>query len=350
MHCYQVIEWGEPLQERDYPNPEPTGTQVLLKVDAAGICHSDIHIGDGYFDMGDGVHLRLADRNAKLPLTMGHEVVGEVIAVGPDAQGVQVGDKRVVYPWIGCDNCERCARGDSMLCDKPAFIGARVNGGYSDVVLVPHPRYLVEYGDVPTDLACLYACAGITGYSALKKLGSIGADQHILLIGAGGVGLTGLRVARAVHPAKVIVADIDPAKRKAAEENGADATIDNSAPDAVAKVMEMTGSGVAGSIDFVGMPPTSRFGIDCLDKGGTHVVVGLYGDKLQVPLPMFPFKQMTVRGSYVGTLTEMHELMDLVRAGKVPPIPVKTRPLGDVQAALDDLRAGKVVGRVVLKP
>ncbi len=131
---------------------------------------------------------------------------------------------------------------------------------------------------------------------------------------------------------------------------GADETIDNSESDAVAKVLEMTGGGAAATIDFVGRPETSRFGVDCLRKGGVQVQVGLYGEKSQVPLPFFPLKMISMLGSYVGNLREMHELMELVKAGKVPPIPIEARPLEAVNSALDDLTAGNVLGRVVLKP
>ena len=127
-------------------------------------------------------------------------------------------------------------------------------------------------------------------------------------------------------------------------------TIDNSEPGAVEHLLEMTGGGVAASLDFVGMPVTSGFAIDCLRKGGTHVVVGLYGDALSLPLPQFPFKMMTLRGSFTGTLEELRELMALAQSGKVPPIPVETRPLARANDTLNDLRDGRVLGRVVLQP
>ena len=221
---------------------------------------------------------------------------------------------------------------------------------YSDYVLVPHARYLFDYAEAPTDLACTYACAGVTAYSALKKTGELGPDDYLLAVGAGGVGLSGVHIAPLVTDAKLIVADIDPAKREAAIQAGVHAVIDNAAPDAVKQILAMTGGGVAASLDFVGMPAASRFAIDCLAKGGCHVIVGLYGDAISIPMPLFPFKSMTVRGSFVGSLAEMGELMALVRAGKIPPLPIETRPLDQATAALQDLRRGAVTGRVVLKP
>lgn len=350
MHSYQIVEWGRPIERRDYATPEPRGTEVLLRVTACGICHSDLHINDGYFDLGEGKRAELAKLGAQLPLTLGHEIVGVVEALGPEAEGVAVGDRRVAFPWIGCRQCVVCEREREQLCLSPKFLGARVPGGYSDYVVVPHPKYLIDYGDVPTELACTYACAGLTAYAALKKTGELSEDDHLLLIGAGGVGLSGVHIAPQVSPAKLIVADLDPEKRAVARQSGAHETIDNSDPEAFKKILDMTGGGVRAAIDFVGAPATARLGLDVLRKGGRLIVVGLYGGAMPLPLPLMPQKSLTVQGSYVGTLEEMQELMALGREGKVPPIPLDIRPLDTAPQALEDLRAGRVRGRVILKP
>jgi D-arabinose 1-dehydrogenase-like Zn-dependent alcohol dehydrogenase len=350
MRSYQIVEWGQPIELREDPTPVPQGTEVLLRVTAAGICHSDLHINDGFFDLGEGRKAELGKLGARLPLTLGHEIVGVVEALGPDAEGVEIGAPRVAFPWIGCRTCAVCEHEREQLCLSPRFLGARVNGGYSDYVIVPHPKYLVEYGSVPAELACTFACAGLTAYAALRKVAPLSEDDHLVLIGAGGVGLSGLHIAPSVVPAKLIVADVDPRKRGIARQAGAFATIDNSEPDAVAKVMELTGGGARASIDFVGAPQTARFGLDVLRKGGTLVNVGLYGGALLLPLPLMPQRSLTLRGSYVGTLEEMEEVMALGRAGKVPPIPIDVRPLSAAPQALDDLRAGRVSGRVILRP
>ncbi len=352
MHCQRIVSWGAPLEAHDCPTPAPQGAEVLLRVEAAGVCHSDVHIRAGYFDLGDGERATLEERGAMLPLTLGHETVGEVVALGSDARGAAVGDKRVVFPWIGCDDCDWCESGREHLCNAAKFIGARVDGGYADHVLVPHSRYLIDYGDVPTDLACTYACSGITAYGALTKIGEIGAGDSIVIIGAGGVGLNAVHIAQALYgDARIVAADIDANKRQAAQGAGAAHTVDNSRAEAVAEVIELTGGGAAATLDFVGAGTSSKFGVDVLRKAGTHVVVGLYGgSKLPLALPAVPPRQLTLRGSYVGTLPEMHALMDLVHAGKVPPIPTSPRPLAEADAALADLENGRVVGRYVLKP
>ncbi len=120
MRMFQVCVCGEPLQLNEQPTPKPKGSEVLLKVLAAGVCHSDLHLAEGFFDLGGGKKLSLADRGMKLPVTLGHENVGEVVAVGPDAKGVKVGDRRLAHPWIGCGTCEPCQRGDENLCRRHA--------------------------------------------------------------------------------------------------------------------------------------------------------------------------------------------------------------------------------------
>ena len=188
MRSYQIADWGQPLVYDERPTPTPEGTEVLLRVTAAGICHSDLHIQDGFFDLGEGQRVDFAKLGAQLPLTLGHEIVGEVEAVGPDVQGVAVGDARIAFPWIGCRRCGICRHEREQFCMTPKFLGARVNGGYSDHVIVPHPSYLVAHDGIPSELACTYACAGLTAYSAIGKIGNLGEDDFLLMIGAGGVG------------------------------------------------------------------------------------------------------------------------------------------------------------------
>lgn len=348
MKAYQITAWGEPLEERVIETPVPKGTQVLLRVTASGVCHSDIHLWDGYFDMGGDVKMRLEDRGMTLPFTMGHEVLGEVVALGPDASDVEVGDKRIYFPWIGCGECDVCQRGDELLCLAPRTPGTRYAGGYAEYCLAQHSKYLVPFEGVEETHAATCACSGVTAYSALKKLKHLRPEEHLMIIGAGGVGLAGIGMAKAVVDAKLVVADIDPAKRAAALAAGADMVIDNSDGDAVKELMTSTGGGVHGVIDFVGAPASTGFAMQTIARGGTIVVVGLFGGAVQLPLAALPLKMMSIIGSYVGNLDEMHELMALVTAGKVKPVPITRRPLQEAGQAIADLRDGKALGRYVL--
>ncbi|HSC00333.1 MAG TPA: zinc-binding dehydrogenase, partial [Burkholderiaceae bacterium] len=169
-----------------------------------------------------------------------------------------------------------------------------------------------------------------------------------VIIGAGGVGLMGVALARKMGAKEVIAVDIDAAKREAALAAGAARAIDGAAPDAVKQVHAATGGGAWGVIDFVGSSQTVNLAIGSITKGGTVVVVGLFGGDVTVPTPFLPLRAMTLRGSYVGSHGEIAELLELVNRTGMPPVPIRTRPLDEVSTALGDLRAGKVVGRVVL--
>ena len=350
MKSYDVCECGAPLRLMERPTPKPAGTEILLKVIAAGVCHSDLHIWDGYYDLGGGKRLQLSDRGVKLPLTMGHENVGEVVAVGPDAVGVKIGDRRLVHPWLGCGECAVCRRGDEQLCRTPFSIGVFRSGGYADHLLVPHPRYLFDIGGIAPEKAAPLACSGITTYGALKKVGPLLQEEPLVIIGAGGLGLMCLALHRAMGGKAAIVVDIDPIKREAARRAGAQAVIDGDAPDAAKEIIEATKGGAWAVIDLVGASRTVQLGVDSLVKGGKVIVVGLFGGDITVPTPSLPLRAMTIQGSYVGSLTEMAELLDLVRRKGAPDLPVATRPLAAVNDALNDLKAGKVIGRVVLTP
>ena len=351
MLSFDVCECGAPLQRMERATPEPKGAEVVLKVIAAGVCHSDLHIWDGYYDMGGGQKLKLQDRGVKLPLTMGHENVGEVAAIGPDAKGVKVGDVRLIHPWMGCGECVVCKRGEENLCLKPCSVGIHRGGGFATHVLVPHPRYLFDIGGLAPERAAPLACSGVTAFSALSKIDpQTLRDEPVVMIGAGGVGLMALQLHAKMGGKFAIMVDIDPAKREAAKAAGAKLVIDGKAPDALDQVRAATGGGAWAVIDFVGAGATVKLGVDATIKGGKVIVVGLFGGDVTIPTPMFPMKAMTVQGSYVGSLPEMAGLLALVKAKGAPDVPVATRPLEQVNAALNDLRDGKVVGRVVITP
>jgi propanol-preferring alcohol dehydrogenase len=348
MRMFQVCQCGAPLQLNEKPTPQPTGSEILLKTIAAGVCHSDLHIWDGYYDLGAGKKLDLLGRGIKLPLTMGHENVGEVVAVGPDAKSVKIGAHVLAHPWMGCGECSVCKRGDEQLCKTPRNLGVFSDGGYADYIMVPHPRYLFDIGDMAPEKVAPLACSGITTFSAIKKAGSIIKDEPLVIIGAGGLGLMCLALNKMMGNKGAIVVDIDPVKRDAAMKAGAIAVVDGKAPDAAAQIIKLTNGGAWAVNDYVGSSTTVQLGVDCITKGGKVIVVGLFGGDITISTPFFPLRAMAIQGSYVGSLPEMKELLDLVRAKGLPPIPMTTRPLDQVASALDDLRAGKVIGRVVL--
>jgi D-arabinose 1-dehydrogenase-like Zn-dependent alcohol dehydrogenase len=354
MKSFMVAEFNAPLKEVDQPTPQPTGSQVLIKVKAAGVCHSDLHIWEGGYDLGHGRKpLSLKDRGVSLPRTMGHETVGEVLAFGPDAKtaagDLEIGNVALVYPWIGCGKCATCLAGDENMCLKPASLGVYCDGGYADHMTVPHPRYLLNLKGLDPVTAAPYACSGVTTYSALKK---VEADfgTPIVIIGAGGLGLMALSLLKAMGGKGAIVVDIDARKREAAEQAGALATVDGGAVDALEQLAQKAGGPIRAVIDLVGNAKTTQLGFDCLSKGGKLVIVGLFGGGATWALPLIPIKALTIQGSYVGNLRETQELLDLVRSRKIAPIPVTPMPLAKANEALVDLQKGRLVGRAVLTP
>jgi len=350
MKSFQVTAFHQPLSEVDRPTPELTGTQVLIRVKAAGVCHSDLHLWEGGYELGHGRKpLSLADRGVSLPLTMGHETVGEIVAAGPDAKDARIGDVALVYPWIGCGKCAVCQAGDENMCLKPRFLGVYCDGGYADELIVPHPRYLLSLAGLDPVTAAPYACSGVTTYSALKKL-DFCLDSAIVIFGAGGLGLMALSLLKAMGGKGAIMVDIDAKKREAAIAAGALAAVDGAAPDALEQLAAKAGAPIRGALDLVGNAQTAQLGFDCLTKGGKLVMVGLFGGGAPWALPLIPIKAITIQGSYVGNLRETQELLDLVRSKKIAPIPVTKLPFAKANQALSDLQAGKLVGRAVLTP
>jgi alcohol dehydrogenase/propanol-preferring alcohol dehydrogenase len=353
MRSFKVTAFGAALEEIIEDAPVPEGTEVLLRVAACGVCHSDVHLRDGSFDLGPDGRLDLS-RGLRTPFTLGHEVAGTVVALGPEAAGggserIAVGDRRMVYPWIGCGGCAVCRAGNEHLCRAPRNIGIQCGGGYSDHVLVPHPRYLLHYGAIPVAEACTYACSGLTAYGALKKVGALGPDDPLVIVGAGGVGLAGVRLARPVAGAAPLVAEPSPARREAALAAGASAAFDPREPGTVRRIVKETG-GAAAVVDFVGSGETARFGFDILRKGGRLIVVGLFGGGLTVPVPHFPLREVAIMGSYVGSLQDLRDLLALAVAGRAGRPAVATHRLDEAERLLRGLQAGEITGRAVLVP
>jgi D-arabinose 1-dehydrogenase-like Zn-dependent alcohol dehydrogenase len=252
----------------------------------------------------------------------------------------------VVYPWIGCGECAVCQRGDEHLCTPGRALGIIVNGGFASHVMIPHAKYLFDKGDVADSLAATYACSGLTAYGAIKKLGELAAGDEVVIIGAGGVGMMAIQIARAMGMDPIVV-DIDPAKLEAAQQLGVSRTYDSSQMD-TAKAIRKASGGAYAALDFVGAEASVNYGLTTLRKGGMLVVVGLYGGALTMPIPFLPMNARIIQGSYVGSPEDMAALMAMVREGKIAPIEIHERPLAEASDALADLKAGKVKGRQVL--
>jgi D-arabinose 1-dehydrogenase-like Zn-dependent alcohol dehydrogenase len=348
MIAYQVVEHGKPLQRKVLETPKPQGTEVLVRVTRSGVCHSDLHIWEGYFELGGGKRFYVKDRGCVPPFTLGHEPFGIVEALGPAvskvSKGVKVGQKRLVHPWIGCGKCAVCKAGQDNYCVGPRRIpGVNRPGAYSTHVLIPHPKYLVDASGIEESFAATLACSGVTAYSASAKLPALAPADRVAVVGCGGVGMAGIAVLRAKGVKNVVACDIDDSKLAAAAKLGARETVNTRSSDAPQKLQ-----GIAGAIDFVGNPATAMLGIAALRNGGRYVLVGLHGGELAYPMPPIAQRAIGIVGSYVGNLAELKAVVALAKKGKLKPMPVETRPGSEANRALQDLNAGRVIGRVVL--
>ena len=350
-HRWAFPKWGEALEQTSDDLAAPTGHEVTVRITHCGMCHSDLHIQAGGFDMGGGKLSSLERAGTKLPVTMGHEIGGEVVEIGPEVKDVKPADKVIVYPWLGCGQCATCERGDEHLCVRASRnVGIQLPGGYADLVRVPHARYLVGIGSLEPARAATFACAGITAYGAIGKLDPLGADDFVAVIGCGGVGMTAVALLSATSQAKVVAIDPDAAKRDAALRHGAALAFDPNAADALKAIGKACHMNIAGAVDFVGAESSASLAVNLVRRIGQVIIVGLFGGEFRMPLPMFPLKSLRISGSYVAGLNELRELVALAQRTPLPQIPLDLRPMASVNKALDDLAHGRVVGRVVLQP
>jgi len=362
LRTYAVFDFGEDLKLYKRPLPVPTGTEVLVRTTFAGMCHSDLHIWEGYFDLGGGKKMPLP---YKRPFSLGHEIEGEVIAVGPDVprNRFKRGKSYAVYPWIGCDctsSCVQCRKETTNhLCQshktKGFTDGKSIYGGYASHSLVPHWKYLLDYEDaLPRGLGCIYMCSGLTAYSALKKVRDL-ADANpkdVLIIGLGGLGFQALGFAQIMLGGMPLVADIDEEKLSEARRRGCRAynSKDKNAAKAV-KRESFDGTGIIAVVDFVGSTATQAFAESVLRKGGKSVIVGLFGGMMSRPLVMWPFKARSVEGSFVGSFADAKEMLAVLRSSKskIHTPPHHFRSIADASRSLRDLKARRVMGRCIFK-
>jgi alcohol dehydrogenase, propanol-preferring len=345
---WAVVGAGVPLECFEEDTPSPTGSEILIQVTHCGVCHSDLHYWKGEYNLGKGKTMKLAERGVIYPRAPGHEVVGRVAALGPDASGVEVGDLRIIYPWIGCGQCDRCAAGEDNLCTSQTSIGVVRHGGFSSHVVIPHSRYLIDPGSVDPALAATYACSGITTYSAIRKLGEMHPDSPVVLIGAGGLGHTAITVLQALGHNNIIVVDIDPSKRQAALDAGASAVVDGKSENLVAAIMDAAGAPLLHAIDFVNATETATAAYDSLAHGGTLVLAGAAGGTLELPLATMIFKPRAIVGTKTGTIQDLKDVIALAEAGKLKSIPIEHMAFDQAYQALMRLKDGAVTGRVVL--
>ncbi|MGI8830998.1 MAG: alcohol dehydrogenase catalytic domain-containing protein, partial [Nitrososphaeraceae archaeon] len=239
MKCARIIKTNEPLILEDLAIPKPKYDQVLVRVKSAGVCHSDLHLWEGGYVGPGGSFMKVEDRGVKFPLTPGHEVAGTVEDIGESVIGFQKGDKVLVYPWIGEGLCPACRVGEEHLCDSPRTLGIYQNGGYSEYVLIPSYKYLIKIDGLDLESTASLACSGLTAYSAVK-IAHVQAGSTMVIVGAGGLGLMAVQIAKAITNARVVIADINDNKLQEAKKLGADEAINSSSADASKTIKDIT--------------------------------------------------------------------------------------------------------------
>jgi len=352
MRAARIVKPKESLQVQQLETPKPRGSQVLVKVHSSGVCHSDIHLWEGGYEGPHGLFLKTTDRGVEYPLTPGHEIAGTVDSLGDQAEGFNENEKVLVYPWIGEGLCPACRIGEENLCDKPRSLGVYVNGGYAEYVLIPSYKYLVKIGDdIDIDAAATLSCSALTAYGAVKNA-NLNPDDNVVVVGAGGLGLMAMQLAKTVTGARIIAMDIGDDKLKAAKEDGgADDVVNSKKEDPVKAIMELTGKlGADAVIDFVNASKTVESDMQFLRRRARLVLVGLFGGELKLNLVSMPTRAYRLIGSYTGTLSEMVELVSLAKRGIIKPIVSDRFKLDQATEALSKLKDGKIIGRGVINP
>ena len=349
MDVWALVAHEKPLEKIRVPIPTPTGTQILIRVTHCGVCHSDLHFQDGYYQLTPDKRFYVSDRGATLPRGLGHEILGVVDSFGPDAKNVSKGEKRVVFPWIGCGKCWRCEREEDTLCANQRSLGVYEDGGFAEYVLVRDGKYLVDYGDVDPSVACTFGCSGITTLNAVEKVMPLPKEQAVVLIGAGGLGLAAISMLKAFGHGNIVSVDVRDDQLAAAEKAGASKTINSvKVGDAAKAIMEATGGPVLAVIDFVNNPKTAPLVMSILGKGGKWVFVGVMGGSYELSLVVPIFKGITMMGNLTGEASHLREVTKMAREKKLPGIPVTKMRWDKANEALDLLREGKVNGRLIL--
>jgi len=328
----------QPLTLEDVPRRDPAAGEVLVRVTAAGMCHTELHFLSGLLDLG------------VRPMTLGHEVVGRVEAVGPDVPGDRVGQRVIVYYYVGCGDCRHCRVGDEQLCPRlRAEYGFVSDGGYAEYVTVP-ARNAVPLPDEVSDVDAAPIGCGVTTAVHAARLAGLAAGEWAVVYGAGGVGFGLVQLARA-QGARVVAVGRSPAKLALARELGAEAVVDASSEKVAERVREITaGAGADVVFECVGTAETMTQASAALGRRGRLVFIGYSTDSFTVhPIQLVVFEQK-VLGSVGATLQDLHDAVDLVARGVVRTIVDRTLALSDFQGGIDAMSRGELVGKAVLVP
>jgi alcohol dehydrogenase, propanol-preferring len=338
MKAAVLHEFKTPLVIEEVPRPAPASGEVLIAVEACGVCHSDLHVADGDWKQFAGI--------VKKPLILGHEITGRVVEVGPAVRDLQIAD-RVGVPWIywTCGECEFCREGNENLCIRQKITGVTVDGGYAEFVKSPATHALKLPDGIPFAEAAPLFCAGVTVYRALRQV-KISAGQRVAIFGIGGLGHMAVQIARAMG-AEVTAIDVSDEKLALAQSLGA-ASVLNASSTKVAKEMRAKG-GVHVALVTSASNAAYDTAFACLRPTGILLAVGLPANDICFPPILMAAAEVRIQAIAVGTREDLRAVVAMAAAGQVRCQTV-ARPLADANAVLEQLRAGQISGRVVLSP
>jgi alcohol dehydrogenase, propanol-preferring len=338
MKAALLHEFKQPVVIEEVGRPQPGAEEVLIQVDACGVCHSDLHVADGDWPQFTKI--------VKKPLILGHEIAGRVVEKGGAVKDLSVGDRAGV-PWLhwSCGQCELCRAGYENLCAAQKITGVTVDGGFAEYVKAPASHAeKIPHGLSSVEAAPLF-CAGVTVYRALKQE-QISPSERLAVFGVGGLGRVAVQIGVNLG-AEVTAVDISEEKLLLAKSLGASATLNASAPDTIKAIRRRGGAHVA----LVTSASRAAYDLafNSLRPTGTLLAVGLPAENVCFSPIMMAAKEVRIRASAVGTRQDLREVLAMAAAGKVR-CQVTTRPLDDANKALDELRRGQVAGRIVLIP
>ncbi len=336
----RLYQFGQALKVEEVPVPEIGESDVLLRVRAAGICHTDIHLSNGLVPL-------------RMPITLGHEIAGEVEAAGTEVQDFSKGDRVVVHFWSPCGNCRYCLEGRGMLCEnlftRPAY-GSATDGGYAQYCRVSADRLVKVPSEVSMEFAATLGCAGTTAYHAVKNTGQVKLAENVGVYGVGGVGLYTLQLAKN-SGARVIAVGRNPEKLNMAEKLGADHVINSTTENVGDEMRKATnGKGVDVMFDLVANDESVKNATASLANGGRLVLVGISTKPLPVDPMQFQLRELSVKGSFMGTKNELEAVVELARAKRIESVATRKYALDEVNQGMGALGRGEILGRAYVSP
>lgn len=329
---------GEPLSLRTVPRPEPQAGEILVKVAACGLCHSDLH----YLDHG-------VPTFKTPPLILGHEISGTIVRAGPGVDEARVGTSVLLAPVTSCGECQMCRGGRENICARQRMLGNSIDGGFAEYVVAPARDAFEVPADVPLEEACVIADALTTAFHAVTRRARVTAGETVVVLGCGGLGLNVVQVASLVG-ANVIAVDRDPRKLALAQDLGAARAVDAGEGDLGKRIRGMTDGGADVAIEAIGSPSTQEQALAMVRTGGRLVLLGFASNNMSLPGGRVTYRELTVIGTLGARPSDFPIVLDLVRRGRLTlgPLVTHRHTLESINAAFDALRRGEGVRHIAV--